>query len=755
MGLSRNTFVYNGGARVFDANFALGVMNPDYIEVFVEGEVDGLGEQVFRAFTYDPGNSTVTVTAPIPAGSSVVVQRTVPKDHLVVSFVDGSDVTKKNLDTTIRHALMAVQEIVDGRIDAVDGLTSLVVQARDYANAADEDRIDAEAAVAQAQAALAEMYEGSSTAFPSKAAFAAATLAGVDTASVIIAGRSAQYKRDATGNTVLADGSRWRLATAPLYGTPDEIKAETYDFDVGDYLQIGNVRYQVVAAGGQFTTEGGAQITHTGESPNADDFPGTDLERLQAAMDYCQTKTSQNQVSINLSRKFDITGGSIWVSPTVAYPYVNIYGGEIYKGDSGFVIDCTANNMSRSAPRFYNTTFSGPGSPVVPIVYNCTKMIGPQATNCKFLRFCLAKSMTYIQSIRMNSGMTYLQPAAFIQAQNLYDPNVTGVQGEAAGFPFVKLTGNGGGNLYTIAGGRFDHNLFEGYANAFVFEIGSCAGTSFSHNYTEANKGFIKFIPETGDVAVVAADIRGNFAYGYTADCFIDATDRGSADALMRMAISGNTCSNFAAAAGAGTKYLVKGAYTRNRGEKTNYLPGVKESSLTSISHDRAVLSAVASAHPTAGTRITLTGFNTGGNIAVRDLSAAPLLISLSGPITAANAPSQMRYSFLGILTTESYWSSLYNEVIQSLRLTPLVYGAIAGNINGQQGETGNISVAWADTGGVDRLWSTPSPGENLAIWINLPNAGFVAGQHTCSAVPLTKLIQEGGIQFPSVRDTV
>lgn len=115
-------FSYEGGSRVFEATFALGVMTPEHIQVYVRGEVDGEGTQLERAFTYDSSTQSVTITDPIviPDGETaveVVVQRTVPKETLYISFAGGADVTRTNIDGMVRYTLMALHEVLDGRWD--------------------------------------------------------------------------------------------------------------------------------------------------------------------------------------------------------------------------------------------------------------------------------------------------------------------------------------------------------------------------------------------------------------------------------------------------------------------------------------------------------------------------------------------------------------------------------------------------------------------------------------------------------------
>lgn len=115
-------FTYDTGPQVFEATFALGCLTPNHIQVYIEGDVDGLGEQNYLAFTYDAITETVTVTDTIVIPSNatevtVVLTRTVPKDELYISFGGGADVTRTNIDGMITYTLMALHEVLDGRWD--------------------------------------------------------------------------------------------------------------------------------------------------------------------------------------------------------------------------------------------------------------------------------------------------------------------------------------------------------------------------------------------------------------------------------------------------------------------------------------------------------------------------------------------------------------------------------------------------------------------------------------------------------------
>ena len=137
-GFSTFTYSFAGGSLVFNTPFALGVLSPAHVQAYVVGELDGLGDQIYRACTYNTTSDTTTVVGPLPNPCDVVLQRTVPKDVLFLSFASGADVTRTNIDVAVKYTLMALHETLDGRWSnvAFDALTDAVndaISARDAA----------------------------------------------------------------------------------------------------------------------------------------------------------------------------------------------------------------------------------------------------------------------------------------------------------------------------------------------------------------------------------------------------------------------------------------------------------------------------------------------------------------------------------------------------------------------------------------------------------------------------------------------
>lgn len=134
MGYSIITQKGNGVTNTFIVNFALGYLGDEgqYTTVTcrVGSEVDGGGNPVYRDVTWVSGN-TATISGD-PPGNDVDVKftRTVSKTTLAVDWVDGAPITKGNLDTAIKQAIMISHEALDTNLG---GISESVDLARSYA----------------------------------------------------------------------------------------------------------------------------------------------------------------------------------------------------------------------------------------------------------------------------------------------------------------------------------------------------------------------------------------------------------------------------------------------------------------------------------------------------------------------------------------------------------------------------------------------------------------------------------------------
>jgi hypothetical protein len=113
---SRVTKIGDGSSTQFAVNFALGYLDPSTTTARVGTESDGAGNPVYRNITYI-SESLFQISGTAPGiGVPILFERTVPKDTLLVNFSDGDVMTEENLDIAQKQAMMAVHEVLDGRL---------------------------------------------------------------------------------------------------------------------------------------------------------------------------------------------------------------------------------------------------------------------------------------------------------------------------------------------------------------------------------------------------------------------------------------------------------------------------------------------------------------------------------------------------------------------------------------------------------------------------------------------------------------
>lgn len=143
-------------------SFDLGYLTFSHVEAYVEGEVDGNGDQIFRTPSLVTEGTLNIDGDPLAADDWLIIQRTVPKSTLIHAFANRSSLTKQNLDEVLTQILMAFHEILDGRLDDLtpfqDALTNAIT-AGDAATGATQSetaaQASADAAAASAAAAAA------------------------------------------------------------------------------------------------------------------------------------------------------------------------------------------------------------------------------------------------------------------------------------------------------------------------------------------------------------------------------------------------------------------------------------------------------------------------------------------------------------------------------------------------------------------------------------------------------------------------
>lgn len=106
----------DGATDTFPLQFALGVLKLAYVLVYVDGEVDGEGAQVYRQIESVPGDSGMikVLGDVVPSGVNINFQRVVPKDLLIHLYANGSVLDYPSLDESHQQLAMMMHEVLDG-----------------------------------------------------------------------------------------------------------------------------------------------------------------------------------------------------------------------------------------------------------------------------------------------------------------------------------------------------------------------------------------------------------------------------------------------------------------------------------------------------------------------------------------------------------------------------------------------------------------------------------------------------------------
>jgi hypothetical protein len=183
-------------------NFALDYLNEEDVKCRVDNETDGSGDPLYRPITFLSTNLLQVGGAPAGVGLRVVFERTVAKDSLLVDYHNGDQIDEDNLSIMQKQALMAMQEIADGRFNAfsadlnmggfkivdsgypsepTDVATKAYVDS--HVGPAGVEEALAAAAVATAQATLAGTHETTTLGYKNAAAGSATAAAGSEAAA--------------------------------------------------------------------------------------------------------------------------------------------------------------------------------------------------------------------------------------------------------------------------------------------------------------------------------------------------------------------------------------------------------------------------------------------------------------------------------------------------------------------------------------------------------------------------------------------
>ena len=217
-----------------------------------------------------------------------------------------------------------------------------------------------------------------------------------------------------------------------------------------------------------------------------DDFQGTDVEKMQKALDYA---IEYDIKTIRLNREYDITGHRIMLPSADVWSVVTFENGKITKNDEGFIFDRNSNNKNCNAPKLKDVFVETTSENVY--LYNGDKMIRQNCDNVTFWKVGLVKTTGYVQSIRLHNCEIGQLECSFIESAMAYDTELMHNRFESStSHHAIKIQTQDSGISYF--GLRIKSNLFEGYANTCPIVLGVGYGLDISSNYFEANNTSIR-----------------------------------------------------------------------------------------------------------------------------------------------------------------------------------------------------------------------------------------------------------------------
>lgn len=114
MALSQVIIPGDGVTTLVTVDFALGYIDTDQITCRVGDEVDGAGNPVYRNFTFQSATLVQVDGPPATVEQNYVFERIMPKDELIVDWENDDPITRENLNTAQKQALMMTHEALDG-----------------------------------------------------------------------------------------------------------------------------------------------------------------------------------------------------------------------------------------------------------------------------------------------------------------------------------------------------------------------------------------------------------------------------------------------------------------------------------------------------------------------------------------------------------------------------------------------------------------------------------------------------------------
>jgi len=119
MALSRIVYTGDGVTNQYAIPFSLGYIREADVTCRVGDEVGGLGDPLYRELEF-LSPTLVEIQGDVPEdGVTIIFDRTVSRNSLIVDFADGDIMHEENLNTAQKQSIMLVQEVLDGRFETL------------------------------------------------------------------------------------------------------------------------------------------------------------------------------------------------------------------------------------------------------------------------------------------------------------------------------------------------------------------------------------------------------------------------------------------------------------------------------------------------------------------------------------------------------------------------------------------------------------------------------------------------------------
>lgn len=446
-------------------------------------------------------------------------------------------------------------------------------------------------------------------------------------------------------------------------------------------------------------------------------FAGTDVQKLQQALDYAITN---NVATIYLNKKYDITGSSIYLPTGDFWGFVTFTGGQITKNDAGFIFDTLGTSMNRNSPIFINTKFTTTSDGVR--LFNGDKMIRQNLTNCIFNKVGLVKSSSYLQSVRLKNCETGTLGCNFIEAKMGYDISIDDHKAEqsSAAYQFIKIATANVGDI-SYYGLRIDKSLFEGYANTHPIEIGTGYG-AYINAYFEMNNEHIKIVNPVGTTLTTVKIDRCVFANNQ------GTYDVNVGSGILTQYIEIENCTSSVPAG----KYLCNTDVFKGKRSNNVYGSGkLTPSTAVTLQATTYTYTQISGGATSITFEIPLHLNNYGNDVYNSD--DRQFIVNIQGTYGSS---TYYKAHLVGILSIDGFYSATAVDVVQALNFTALSTRNTSGNNNGNLANGAVYDYYFKETGTKE----ISSTADVATVVFSLPNLKYNT-KNRLSFAPISRLL--------------